>query len=145
MRIRFRPIRNRSGVCVTMIDLFGNSGMSKLGTVFFDPCAHFATYLCSFRSTFLGKGRNVFIVRAQNDRCACPHSEFRVFLGRYYGTSSRLIIAQTRFILSRCLFRRLRYLSLMILNVLIFALMFSMTIRSRDNSRLYDFCSAVNG
>ena len=129
----------------TIIDLFGNPGMSKLGTVFFRSLCSFLNLLCPFRSAFLGAVRNVFVIRAQNDRCAYPHSEFRVFLGRYYSTSSRLIIAQTRFILSRCLFRRLRYLSLMILNVLIFALMFSMTIRSRDNSRLYDFCSAVNG
>ena len=58
---------------------------------------------------------------------------------------SLLRIAQMRFIRKRCLLLRLRYLSLMILKVLIRALMFSMTIRSFDNSRLNNFCPTVNG
>ena len=62
-----------------------------------------------------------------------------------YTVSSLLRMVQTRFILKRCLFLLLRYLSLMILKVLIFALMFSITIRSCDNSRLNNFCSLVNG
>jgi len=63
----------------------------------------------------------------------------------HYTRSSQLRTVQMRFILSKCLLRRLRYRSLIILNVLILALMFSMTIRSRDNSRLNDFCSTVKG
>ena len=59
--------------------------------------------------------------------------------------TSLLSIAQIRFILKRCLFLLFRYLSLMILNVLILALIFSMTIRSFASARLKDFCSFDNG